>query len=187
MGRFTIKSPGSVMYHVIFFSLLPILLASSSDNVSMGQINIEIKQGLIFQAGANEPYSGRLVDTLNQKLIEYDVIKGKKDGDFIVHFPNKNVELFGKIKNNKNEGLWKYFYPDGSIECEGAFLNDVVEGEWTWYYPNGSIKETGSFGNLGKRQGIWKFYKNSGELLRELTFLNDEVINTVEPYKQQAI
>lgn len=185
MGRFTVKSPGSVLYHIIFFSLLPILLASSSSN-STGEINIEIRQGLIFQTGEKEPYTGRLIDTLNQKLIEYDVIKGVKNGEFIVHFPNRNVELFGNIKNNKNEGLWKYYYPDGSIECEGFFVNDVVDGEWIWYYANGNIKETGLFVN-GKRQGIWKFYKISGQLLREITFLNDEEINKVEPYKHQAI
>jgi antitoxin component YwqK of YwqJK toxin-antitoxin module len=162
------------------------LLASSSRD-QIGQINIEIKKGLIFQVGVDEPYTGRLIDTLNQKLVEYDVIKGIKNGEFIVHFPNRNVELYGKIKNNKNEGLWKYYYPDGSIECEGFFTNDKVEGEWTWYYPNGNIKETGKFGNQGKRQGIWKFFKSSGELLRELTFINDEVVNTVEPFKHQAI
>ncbi|QQS37806.1 MAG: hypothetical protein IPM56_07625 [Ignavibacteriales bacterium] len=185
MSRLSIKSPGSLLYHIIFFSLLPILLASTSKS-SVGEINIEIKNGLIFQTGAKEPYTGRLIDTLNQKLIEYDVIKGIKEGEFVVHFPNKNVELYGKIKNNKNEGLWKYFYPDGSIECQGNFMNDVVEGEWTWYYPNGNIKETGFFGS-GKRQGIWKFFKSNGDLLRELTFYNDEVINKVEPYKNQAI
>lgn len=185
MSRLSIKSPGSLLYHIIFFSLLPILLASSAKD-SVGSVNIEIKKGLIFQAGSGEPYTGRLIDTLNQKLIEYDVLNGIKEGDFIVHFPNKNVELAGKIKNNKNEGLWKYYYPDGSIECEGYFINDIVEGEWIWYYTNGNIKETGFFGK-GKRQGVWKFYKSSGELLRELTFHNDEVINKVEPYKNQAI
>ncbi len=50
------------------------------------------------------------------------------------------VLISGRMKNNKNEGLWQYYYPDGQLESQGYFKDDNTSDKWFWYYPDGKLK-----------------------------------------------
>lgn len=114
-------------------------------------------------------FTGRMKGEVNNKHIEYDVVNGKKDGEFRLYHENDTLEIEGQMKDNKNIGLWKYYYQNGQLESEGNFKNDLVDGKWVWYYPSGKLKETGEFKN-GVRDGITTTYDENGKVIYEKKF-----------------
>jgi hypothetical protein len=61
-----------------------------------------IKDGLICKQGELKPYSGIVKDTIEGKIIEYEVVNGKKSGEFKTYFKNGKLEMLGMIKDNLN-------------------------------------------------------------------------------------
>jgi antitoxin component YwqK of YwqJK toxin-antitoxin module len=116
------------------------------------------RDGLLYaDSTAKTPFTGRNKSKMMDQLIEYDVVNGIKEGDFIIYYPNQKIQLIGKMSNNKNVGEWKYYNPDGSLETIGNYADDKPSGNWTWYYPNGKIAEEGNYVG-GERNGKWKTY-----------------------------
>jgi antitoxin component YwqK of YwqJK toxin-antitoxin module len=146
--------------------------------------NIVIKEdGLIYKVGRNNPFTGRIIDTLNNKIIEYDVLNGMKNGEFILSSDEGIVSVYGSIEDNRNIGEWKYFYPNEQLESIGNFNYDNPHGKWQWYFYNGSIKETGTFLN-GIKTGTWYRYSWEGNLLSITMYDEGEKINEIKfnPY-----
>ena len=114
-------------------------------------------------------FTGRIKAKVSNKNIEYDVVNGKKDGEFRLYHENDTLEIEGDIRDNKNIGLWKYYYKNGQLESEGNFKNDLVDGKWVWYYPSGKLKETGEFKG-GVRNGSTITYDEEGKLIYEKKF-----------------
>lgn len=142
--------------------------------------NIEIKEdGLIYKVGQDNPYTGRIIDTLNNNVLEYDVVNGMKNGEFRLSSIEGLVSVYGMIENNLNIGEWKYYYPNGQLESIGNFKNDSPNGKWNWYYPNGNIRETGTFFNR-KKQGKWYEYSQDGLLMSIILYDEDVKINEVK-------
>jgi antitoxin component YwqK of YwqJK toxin-antitoxin module len=142
--------------------------------------NIEIKEdGLIYKVGQPAPFTGRVIDTLNNKVLEYDVLNGLKNGEFRVSSVDGIMSVYGFVIDNLNNGEWKYFYPNGQIESTGNFLNDNPHGKWTWFYGNGSVKETGTFFE-GKKTGKWFTYNQKGMINNMTYYNNGEIVNDVK-------
>jgi len=142
--------------------------------------NIEIKEdGLIYKIGQDDPYTGRIIDTLQNNVIEYDVLNGMKNGEFRLSSMEGIVSMYGSIENNRNIGEWKYYYPNGQLESAGNFSYDNPHGKWIWYFSNGSIKEKGTFLS-GNKTGIWYRYSWEGVLLSITTYDEGEIINEVK-------
>jgi len=147
--------------------------------------NIEIKEdGLIYKIGQDDPYTGRIIDTVQNKIVEYDVVNGMKNGEFSLSSIEGIVSVYGSIEDNRNIGEWKYYYPNEQLESLGNFKNDNPHGKWVWYYSDGSIKEKGTFLN-GYKTGTWYRYNLEGTLLSITTYDEGEKINEVkfEPKK----
>jgi hypothetical protein len=141
--------------------------------------HIEIKEdGLIYKVGHSAPFTGRVIDTLENKVLEYDVLNGMKHGEFRVSSVEGETSVYGFIKNNLNEGNWKYFYANGQVESTGNFQDDKPHGEWTWFYQNSRIKETGIYID-GKKSGRWFTYDENGIPTKMTCFDSDEVINEI--------
>ncbi len=142
--------------------------------------NIEIKEdGLIYKVGQDDPYTGRILDTLQNKVVEYDVVNGMKNGEFSLSSIQGIVSVLGSIEDNRNIGEWKYYYPNEQLESIGNFKNDYPHGKWVWYYSDGSIKEKGTFLN-GKKTGTWYLYNWEGSLFSIITYDDGEKINEVK-------
>lgn len=134
-----------------------------------------LKDGLLYKDSTSTiPFTGRHKSKVMDKVIEYEVKDGIKNGDFILYYPNGKIEMRGKIVNDKNEGEWKYFLPDGTLQTAGIFINDVPESTWTWYYQDGKIFEQGNF-KKGVRTGEWKTFDQNGKLRVLRKFENGEV------------
>jgi antitoxin component YwqK of YwqJK toxin-antitoxin module len=146
---------------MITFSLL--ILAACNQYYS--DQHIEIKEdGLIYKVGQDDPFTGRIIDTLHNKVLEYDVTNGLKNGEFRVSSIEGYVSIYGKVEDNRNNGEWNYYYPNGELESKGNFLHDSPHGSWTWYFINGKVKETGTFFE-GNKTGMWYKYNREGILI----------------------
>lgn len=155
----------------ILFMLLVVFTACShkkEDN------SIYIKNGLIYKEGENIPFTGFISDTVDNKILQYEVKDGYKNGEFKIISISKKLLMHGEIKMNKNEGVWNYFYESGELESKGSFKNDLPVDEWKWYYPNGTLKERGSF-SFGKKDGEWLRFGESGDTLEHKLFINDSL------------
>lgn len=140
---------------------------------------IDIIDGVVYNVSNNEKFTGRIIDTVDNNILEYDVINGLKNGEFTVTFLNGQVKVHGYVRDNKNVGEWKYFYTNGKMETSGYFTNDMAEGKWTWYYPNGNVKEVGEYSD-GERDGTWILYDEEGNLKSKLIFSKGEKVNEFE-------
>ena len=140
---------------VISFFLLS---CSSGKN---GKINYYTKDNIIYQAGSDKPFTGKINIMTEGKHFEYYVKNGLKEGEFKITFEKGNLIMKGNIVEGNNQGKWIYYYSTGQLESEGYFNNNMADSIWTWYFPDGKIKEKGLFVK-GTRMGEWKMYDESG-------------------------
>ena len=138
------------------------------------------KNGLLFEdSTSTKPFTGRHKSKMLDLKIEYDVVNGIKEGDFIVYHPNSKIQMIGKMKNNKNVGFWKYYFLNGTMQTSGFYNNDVPDSLWTWYYENGKIAEAGKYKN-GLREGDWKNYDTSGIIKIVRLYKDDKIIDSTK-------
>ena len=141
--------------------------------------HIEIKEdGLIYKVGRENPFTGKIIDTLKNKILEYDVVDGLKNGVFRVSTIDGVVSIMGNVEDNMNIGEWSYFYPNGQLESIGYFNNDLPEGKWAWFYSNGNLKEAGTYLE-GMKTGRWYQYNSEGSVVLIILYDLGEIIDEV--------
>lgn len=155
--------------------ILFIFIFISCERISEPKAEITIRNGLIFKQGELKPYTGVVKDTVEEKVIEYEVIGGKKSGEFKTYFKNGKLEMIGHIKDNLNQGKWTYYYPSGQIESEGTFKDDLPDGLWEWFYENGNLREEGNYVK-GNREGRWILYDADGNIKEEKILEKNQII-----------
>ena len=57
----------------------------------------------------SSPYTGHINDTLENKIIGYDVVNGLKHGEFLISTLEGNFSVTGFVENNKNVGTGNIF------------------------------------------------------------------------------
>jgi antitoxin component YwqK of YwqJK toxin-antitoxin module len=139
-----------------------------------------LNKGLIFIEGDIVPFTGRIQDTLSNNLIvEFNVVNGVKDGQYLVFNTGGKLVVSGWIKQNKNFGPWEYYYDNGQLRCIGSYLDDKQSGKWIWYQRNGLKECEGTFLN-GSMQGKFLKYDDNGDVKFMINYISGEVINFVE-------
>ena len=176
----------SVNSWIIFFEIILIVILTSflfyspSVKHNFSKRIIVINDGLIYQKGESQPFTGRILDTLQKQIIiEYDVVNGLKNGEFFLSNLDGIYTVYGFINNNKNVGTWKYYYDDGQLECTGNFNDDKPTGRWVWYYQNGIKKSEGIYIN-GKPEGKWIQYDQFGYRNLIIKYNAGEVMSIVK-------
>ncbi len=169
MLRISIPKGFRIRFIFLLFLLVPLILLSCSKETDNKKKGMTIKDGSVYDLATNKPYTGKITDTLTNQIMSYEVVNGIKNGQFIVKGLDGKTLMEGLLRNNKNEGKWRYYYPTGKLESEGNFANDTVEGKWIWYYEDGTIKEEGYFEN-GKREGVWIMYDTDGKVKSTMNF-----------------
>ncbi len=174
----------SLLIKFVAISFAVIILAGC--NRYYNTHNIYVKDGLIYKQGESIPFTGRILDSLDSKIVEYDVVEGLKNGEFCVSNFNGVFTVFGSIKKNKNVGIWSYFYESGQLESKGNFKNDLPHGKWQWFYKDGTLKSEGYYIN-GNQEGEWKSFSEHG-LLKSITrFTGGIETNKIVLSKNQSI
>jgi hypothetical protein len=155
----------------LLFFIIPALISFHLTSCSTETYNRSYRfadDGLIYTRGGEELFTGVVIDT-SDIIISFEVEKGIKNGAFITFYLNGNYEKYGLIKDNKNEGEWKYFYPNGQVESIGNFSNNEPHGRWTLYYPDGKVKMDGQY-LYGGQHGAWLYYDKNGKLINILFY-----------------
>jgi len=164
---------------IIVCVLLIILFINSDFNVFKTERIILSSNDLIYTKDNSKPFTGRMQDTLDNKLIvKFNVVNGFKEGEFSLLTLDGSFAVQGYMNKNKNDGNWKYYYEGGQLECTGDFDNDDPTGKWKWFYPNGVLKCEGMFVK-GKPQGIWRKYSIDGTARLIINYHFGEVINFI--------
>ena len=164
----------------IIIALISVFVVDSCiDNSKYSEILIT-ESSLIYTENKSVPFTGKKQDTLyNNIILEFDVVDGFKQGDFIMLTMEGNYAVRGHMNKNKNHGNWKYYYDDGQLECTGNFDNDKPIGKWTWFYKNGSKKCEGNFIN-GKEEGRWLKFDDLGFPCLLINYSMGEIISMIK-------
>jgi antitoxin component YwqK of YwqJK toxin-antitoxin module len=133
------------------------------------------EDGLIYNIKSGKLYTGTIVDT-SKAILHYEVVNGKKNGTFLVYYPDGTIAQSGYLIDNKNVGEWKYFYPNGKLECKGMYINDIPQGEWVFHFPDGKLKSKGKYKD-GTRHGFWYEYEDTGALKVIYIFRNGDFVD----------
>lgn len=170
-----------ILISVLFISAIIIMtpLVTNVQEVNEVSLQIVIRDGLIYKQGNDSPYTGHVIDTLDKKIIEYDVVNGLKHGEFSISNLEGNFSCFGFVEQNKNVGNWKYFYDDGRLESTGDFIDDKPHGKWIWYFKNGKIKSEGNYLS-GKPDGRWFKYDYQGHLNQVIYYSEGEIVSDIK-------
>ena len=184
MNPFSNGSKKSVYYIFLVFEVIYLLLFIvtflNTKFKNHKTNNILIKNGLIYHGNESVPYTGNILDTLENKvIIEYNVVNGIKEGGFFISTLAGVFTVYGHISDNKNVGRWKYFYDSGQLQCTGNYDNDLPSGKWKWYYKNGLEMSEGIFVK-GKREGKWIEYDEKGYPIKITNYNDGDVLSIIE-------
>lgn len=158
------KNIFKVLILLAIAALSVMIISCEQKNKNQLDQPLVMKDGLLYKdSTSTTPYKGRHKSKVLDKVIEYEVKDGIKNGEFILYFPNGKIEMKGYIVNDKNQGEWKYYLPDGTLQTVGFFKDDVPDSIWTWYYQSGKVFEVGTF-DKGTRTGEWKTFDENGTL-----------------------
>ena len=172
---------------IITVTLIYFLFFGIESKHHFGKRIIVVNDGLIYQKGESQPFTGRILDTLQKSIIiEYDVVNGIKNGEFFLSNLDGIYTVYGFINDNKNVGTWHYYYDDGQLECTGDFKDDKPTGKWVWYHKNGVKKSEGFYIN-GRPEGKWIQYDEDGYTNLIIKYQNGELLSSVEITKPALI
>lgn len=172
-------SANLIKFFIIILLIIPLSSCSKKTVKSELSAPLVLRDGLLFKDSlSTTPYTGRHKSRMLDQTIEYEVIDGIRQGDFIIYFPNGKTQMKGTLTDNKNTGTWIYYRSDGSIESKGEYVNDTPSGKWSWYQLNGKLAEDGFF-NKGLRDGEWKDYDSTGNLISIIKYKMNTVIDSV--------
>lgn len=152
---------------ILVFYIFTVIGKGNNQKIYLGP------NGLIYETGKNELFSGTVKDTVDV-IIEFQVVAGIKQGSFRTYFLTGQIEKEGYIKDNKNIGEWKYYFDNGQLETIGNFKDNLPHGQWICYYNNGVAKIIGNYKN-GKQCGVWKYYDNNGKLINIIYYKNGKI------------
>jgi antitoxin component YwqK of YwqJK toxin-antitoxin module len=148
----------------VFILIIAFFISCNQNGEEKLSNPLVLKDGLLYSDSlSTTPYSGRNKSRMLDMKIEFDVVNGIKDGDFIIYYPNDTIQIAGKMKDNKNVGEWKYYFQNGILQTSGYYDNDIPTGKWMWFSTDGKLIEEGNYLN-GMRDGEWKNYDSSGML-----------------------
>lgn len=94
--------------------------------------------------------------------VVYD--EAPKTGEFIVKYPNGNIETEGwNNSEGLRDGIWYSYYENGIKWSETSYKDGIKEGHSIVFYPNGKVRYLGDYSS-DKKIGHWVFYLESGEI-----------------------
>ncbi len=169
-----------IITEIFLIGILLLLLLFNSNQNNFAEGRIVFSNDIIYSKDKSVPYTGGMLDTLDNKLIvKFNVVNGLKQGEYYLLTMDGSYAVQGYMNKNKNDGTWKYFYENGKLECTGNFNNDQPTGKWVWFYKNGLTKCEGYFVN-DKPDGKWIKYDEEGNVSTVVNYRVGEVISLVQ-------
>ncbi|WP_136667411.1 tetratricopeptide repeat protein [Flavobacterium sp. H122] len=96
--------------------------------------------------------------------------------DFVSVIDEDGYIGYGKLINDKKDGLWRFNYSDGNRFLEGKMTENKFDGEVNAYYQDGKKNNTVNYLS-GIENGKAEFYYLNGNLISNREFLNEKENN----------
>jgi len=91
-------------------------------------------------------------------------------GSVVVSDSLNNIILEGQMIDGKTTGMWTHYFPSGEIHAIFTVKNNELNGDFKQYYPRSSILHKEGFFIDGKMDGIWKLYNLNSQLLFSIEY-----------------
>jgi len=106
----------------------------------------------------------------NTKIMEVEMKKGKRNGNFIERYFNNKPKVIAFYKNDLTEGKETHYYMNGNRSMEINYTKGLKNGPVISWYDNGVVRETGRYVN-DLFDGEWENYDERGLLVGEGSFV----------------
>lgn len=153
-------------------------LAEQPPQATLPRLEVEVRDGKIFQRGLSSPFTGWMTDqyaTGEPKLRTF-VKEGLLDGDSEGWFTNGVRELHERFQGGLPHGIRTTWYPSGQKRSEGRLVNGRQEGTYFQWHENGQLAAEAEFLE-GKPHGQSRAWYPSGSLKAEAWATHGEVKN----------
>ena len=154
--------------------LIVLSLLFLSIGVSQNRVNVNnlVKYGdKYFKKNDDRSYDGMVFDTSKEtsnKILEYKMLKGEKNGIYKEWYPNGAIKTKGKYLNGIEDRMWLFWYENGLKEKEGRYKDGVKDGLWFEWDLNGKIKEEVRYSIDNKiEETIYTYYENGNKKSKE--------------------
>lgn len=89
--------------------------------------------------------------------------QGRKQGQWVKHWPNGNTRYEGAFKDDKPVGEFRHFDEDGKLSSVQVHAGDGHVSRARHFHLTGSLMATGKYVDQQK-DSTWTYYSGSGEL-----------------------
>ena len=145
-----------------------------SVGLSQNRVNVNnlVQYGdKIFRETDDRPFNGMVFDISKEtgnKILEYKMLKGVKNGIYKEWYPNGTIKTKGKYLNGIEDRMWSIWYQNGQKEREGRYKDGVKDGLWSEWDLNGKIKEEVRYsGDYKIEETIYSYYENGNNKSKE--------------------
>ncbi len=122
------------------------------------------------------------------KIVQKGYYKdNKKNGVWIIYYPNGNIKSKITFKDNKPFGPAEIYYPNGQLSEKGFWKVNKWIGDYEYYYSNGSPQYLWHYNEQGKRQGVQKYFYQNGKLQLEGTWNNGKEQGVMKEYYDNGV
>ena len=128
----------------------------------------------------NQDYKNKIV----QKGYYKD---GKKQGQWIIYYPNGNIKSKITFKDNKPYGPAEIYYPNGQLSEKGFWKINKWIGDYQYYYSNGKPQYLWHYNEEGKREGVQKYFYPNGQLMMEGNWQNGKEQGVMKEYYENGV
>ena len=140
---------------------------------------------------SNRKFYGKIKDVskLDQNIIlteGFYTTDGLKEGEFITHYLNGNLQAKGNFKNNQYDGKWEIYYADGKPMMTFMGNEKDIKIIEAWDEKGTKTVDTGTGNYLvdmddiywkgkllnGKADGVWRAFTTKGAAIIFETYIN---------------
>ena len=189
------------MKKLLIISLLLLSVGLSQNRVNVNNL---VQYGdKYFKENDDKPFNGIVFDLSKEtgnKILEFRMVKGLKNGLYQEWSPDGNLKTKGKFINGMENGvwtqwsengqknyeenykdgikigLWRGWYENGEKNFEKIYKDDKRDGLWTTWYKNGQKSSEGTFKD-GVQDELEMYWYKNGQKYREITYQDGELIN----------
>ena len=120
------------------------------------------REGFYYKKFSQVPFNGELTGQ-----VQGTFKNGKKDGDWVTYWNNRQLMIKKNYKNGKQDGAWVSYWSNGQVWSKGNYKNGKKEGAWVDYYDNGELMNKGNYKN--DKIETWISYNMGGTVNKDFT------------------
>ncbi|MCQ2605708.1 MAG: hypothetical protein MJ204_04095 [Bacteroidales bacterium] len=108
--------------------------------------------------------------SVNAQTLNYMDANGKKQGKWLVKYPNGNIKMEGYFKNNTPVGTLKKYHENGMLKYEMIYdTKDTNSVQVSMYDASGELSAKGAY-YAKKKNGLWQYYGEKDKVIMEETY-----------------